>query len=424
MASVQDDTVSAVLPEDRPPALGGHVISFQKHCDVGLPDASCFNVETRPAPAADSLVDGEVLVTLLVVSVDPYMRSRLRTPAGAKSYLGSFEIGAPVDGFVTGRVTASRNASWPVGAYIGTSAPYATRQRLTPAQLANPFTVDLSGLVTDETAALGVGVFGMPGATAYYGLLHVATGAPLSPSANPRPPIVKPGTTAPPAAPLPASSPALRAGSMLYVNAARGAVGSLVVQIAAQFGVRVLACAGGPEKCAWVRQHGAAATIDYREMKSVAELREAMVRAAVEVTGESEETLRASGAFDHVFENVGGEQFAAYQPLLRTRARVAVCGAISGYNDSAANRMDGAPALDLWSLVGRCVTVEGFLVAPLMMDPPMKRKWLEDMRAWVDAGVVVPTSTVIRGASRFLEAFNGMMTGKNEGKMVLDVTEL
>ncbi|MGE4322631.1 MAG: NADP-dependent oxidoreductase [Sphingobium sp.] len=302
-----------------------------------------------PAPG-----EGEVHVRNDWLSVDPYMRGRMRP---GKSYVPPYEIGEPMEGTAVGTVVASRadglkpgdkvlhNLGWRDEA-VG---PAATFEKLP--ELGVP---DQSWL----------GLMFVTGATAYFGLLHAA-GA--------------------------------KAGDVLFVSAAAGGVGSAVVQIARIKGMTVIGSAGGPEKCAFVKELGADAVIDYK------------------VPGTMEEKLRAvaPGGIDVYFDNVGGDHLDAAIECANYGGRFALCGGISGYNT------DNPPPLrNPMQIVKSGLMLRGYLLYEYMEQIGHFRT---EMAGWINDGSVRSVDTVYDGLERMPEAFFGLFSGMNKGKMVVRV---
>jgi NADPH-dependent curcumin reductase CurA len=264
-------------------------------CNSGLPTAAHFRIESAPAPTAEALEANCVLVRVTHMSADPYLRGRIKADRP-----GATAAGAAMSGFVTGVVVASRSEKWAAGDLFGANLPFTTVQLLTPAHLAASPMWKLNGLCAEGELHLGLGALGMPGATAWGGLVDV-----LRPEA----------------------------GQTLLVTAASGAVGQLVGQLAKRRGVRVIGSAGGAAKCAALKEvFGFDEALDYKAVDFEAELKRL-----------------APGGLDMVFENVGGAQFEAAFRCLGKGGRLAVCGAIAEYHEEkpptvAINQMVGARA--------------------------------------------------------------------------------
>ena len=260
-----------------------------------LPAACNFRVEESPAPTAADLPEGAVLVQARYLSADPYQRSAMRADRpGAK------QVGEALTGFLSGVVLASRSAAWAAGDLFGASLPLCTLQVVTAEGLGKTVMWRLTGLCSEGELSLGVGLLGMPGATAWGGLLKV-----LRPEK----------------------------GQALLVTAASGAVGQLVGQIARNVCgcAAVVGTAGGPAKCAALTERfGFTHAIDYKALASW----EGAAREAR--AGALAASLKAAvpGGLDMVFENVGGATFEAGFSCLGKGGRVAVCGGIEGYGSA------------------------------------------------------------------------------------------
>jgi hypothetical protein len=244
--------------------------------------------------------DGQVVVRMFVMSVDPYMRGRMRA---GKSYAAAWEVGETMKGGAVGRVVESRSPDVPEGALVLADAGWRDVAVLDAAHVR--VLPDMPGI----PPSYHLGVLGMPGLTAWAGLFSVA---------------------------------AFRPGEDVFVSGAAGAVGSLVGQFARLRGAgRVVGSAGSPEKVAWLGELGFSAAFDYHD-GPVAEL---LAAAAPE-------------GIDVFFDNVGGEHLEAAIGALRLHGRAAICGSISGYN--AVTPPPGPRNMSL--LVANRLTLRGFLV--------------------------------------------------------------
>jgi NADPH-dependent curcumin reductase CurA len=333
----------------------------------GRATLSCFRLEQVPIPP---LGDGELLLRTLWLSLDPYMRGRMND---APSYAPPVAIGEVMTGGTVARVERSLNAAYSAGdlvvAYSGWQE-YAISngsglQRL-PAGVARP--------------SYALGVLGMPGFTAYIGLLDIG----------------KP-----------------RAGETVVVAAATGAVGSVVGQIAKLKGCRVVGIAGGPDKCDWaVRELGFDACVDHRSAAFGRSLAEACAKGAAGPGA-------AGQGIDVYFENVGGNVFRTVVPLLNPFARIPVCGLISAYNEPP-QPADGefVQALMRAVLVKR-LTLRGFIFS----DEYGHRldEFLSVLGGWVREGKIKYREDVVRGLENAPGAFLGLLEGRNFGKLVVDV---
>jgi NADPH-dependent curcumin reductase CurA len=309
-----------------------------------LSDFSLVEVDL-PDPA-----EGEVLIRNAYTSVDPYMRGRMND---VKSYVPPFQLGEVLDGGAVGQVVASRNERFPEGSWVVHTLGWR--------ELALS---DGSGLMQFDPSlgpvSTALGVLGMPGLTAYVGLLDI--GRPVE-------------------------------GETVFVSGAAGAVGSLVGQIAKLKGCRVIGSAGSPEKVAWLRDLGFDVAFDYRETDTREALREGI---------------------DVYFDNVGGQTLEAALGALRVRGRVVACGAISQYN---ATEPPSGPR-NLFLLVTRRLRLEGFIISDHYDRLPA---FLAEVAPWVRDGSVRYRETVVEGIEHAPEAFIGLLAGENVGKMLVKV---
>jgi NADPH-dependent curcumin reductase CurA len=299
--------------------------------------------------------EGEVVMRTRWLSLDPYMRGRM---SAAKSYAKPVEIGQPMVGGTVGEITASRNPGFSAGDIVlgyGGWQDYACSNG--------------GGLrKLDPTAApvtTALGVLGMPGMTAYAGLLEIG-----------RP---KPGET-------------------VVVAAASGAVGSVVGQIAKIKGCRAIGIAGGADKCRYVVEAlGFDACIDHRAADFARQLEAACP------TG-----------IDVYFENVGGAVQQAVWPLLNDFARIPVCGLIAQYNAAAP-----MPGPDMFSVLRKRLTVRGFIVWDFAAREP---DFLRDVGDWVRTGRLKYREDIVDGLENAPAAFLGLLEGRNFGKLLVKVS--
>jgi NADPH-dependent curcumin reductase CurA len=321
----------------------------------GAPDASTFALEQVALGAPG---EGELLVRNRWMSVDPYMRGRMSE--GRRSYVGPYEVGAPLDGGAVGEVVASGDARFAPGDIVLHGLGW-RELALVPADHARP--IDPAAAGVPEQAFLGI--LGMPGLTAYAGVVEVAP---------------------------------VRDGDVVFVSAAAGAVGSAAGQFARKLGAaRVIGSAGGPDKCRHVVEElGFDAAIDYKAGGVKAQLR----------------SLAPDGV-DVFFDNVGGEQLDAALSSLRTHGRIAICGAISHYN--ATESVPGPPNLSTRLVVTRG-SVRGMLVRDHAHLYP---RFLTDVGGWLADGSVSYRETVREGIESAPQAFIDLLAGANTGKMLV-----
>jgi NADPH-dependent curcumin reductase CurA len=299
--------------------------------------------------------DGEVVMRTRWLSLDPYMRGRM---SAAKSYAAPVDVGATMVGGTVSEVTASRHPGFAVGDIVLGSGGWQDYARASGDGLRK-----LDPATAPVTTALGV--LGMPGMTAYTGLLEI--GQP------------KPGET-------------------VVVAAASGAVGSVVGQIARIKGCRAVGIAGGPDKCRFVVDAlGFDACIDHHAADFVRQL----------------EAACPSG-IDVYFENVGGAVQRAVWPLLNDFARVPVCGLVAEYNAAAP-----LPGPDLVSVLRKRLTVRGFIVWDFAAREP---DFLRDAGDWIRTGRLKYREDVVEGLENAPAAFLGLLQGKNFGKLLVKVS--
>jgi NADPH-dependent curcumin reductase CurA len=317
----------------------------------GVPLARDFEVATTPVPRPG---EGEVLVRNAYLSVDPYMRPRMNE---ARSYAASFVVGEPMAGAAVGRVEESRNPRFARGDWVLHTLGWREWALL-----------DGSGMrAIDPSLApisTALGVLGMPGFTAWYGLFEI--GAP-------------------------------KEGETVFVSGAAGAVGSAAAQMAKIAGCRVVGSAGSPEKLEWLRELGLDAVFSYREQG----VREALAECAPD-------------GIDVYFDNVGGEHLEAAIGRLRNHGRVVACGSISTYND-----LEPAPGpRNMFMVVTKRLLLRGYIISD---HYDRFREFHEQAGEWVRDGRLRYRETVVEGIENAPAAFVGMLRGENVGKMLVRV---
>ena len=317
----------------------------------GTPTEEHFErAEVEVAPP----LDGEVLVENHFMSVDPYMRGRMND---TESYVPPFEVGAPLEGAAVGQVVQSESEEVEEGALVLTQQGW--RERFT-APAGEVQVVEAEGVPPQAF----LGVLGMPGLTAYVGLLDI--GAP-------------------------------REGETVFVSGAAGAVGSVVCQIARLKGCRVVGSAGSDEKTRWLEATaGVDATINYKETD---DLPGALAEAAPD-------------GVDVYFDNVGGDHLEAALFSMNDYGRVVLCGAIAQYN---ATEPPCAPR-NLAMAIQKRLRLEGFIVSDHQDRQPA---FVEEMSGWIQGGQVQWEETIVDGLEHAPDAFLGLFEGDNLGKMVV-----
>jgi hypothetical protein len=297
---------------------------------------------------------GTIRVANRWLSVDPYMRGRMRD---VKSYVPPFAIGEPMQGGAIGEVVESNADGFAVGDMVQHMAGWRD-EAVIPAAEAQK----LPDLGIPVQSFLGF--LGMPGMTAYFGLLDVA---------------------------------AAREGDIVFVSGAAGAVGSTVIQIAKAKGMTAIGSAGGQEKCDWVKSLGADAVVDY---KAEGALLDKLMAAAPK-------------GIDVYFDNVGGEHLDAAFAVANPGARFAECGMISGYNSA-----EPMCFRYIMNVIGKGLRLRGFIVTEFM---DRMGEFHADMGAMLQAGKLTSQETVHEGLDSQVDAFIGLFTGGNTGKMLVKV---
>jgi NADPH-dependent curcumin reductase CurA len=322
---------------------------------VGLPKASDWEYVEEPAAEPE---DGQFRVQLEYVSLDPAMRGWMNE---ARSYVPPVGIGEVMRAGALGRVTDSRHPDYEPGELV-TGMFGVQRYAVSDGRGARKVDTSLA------SAPVHLGVLGMTGLTAYFGLLDVG---------RPEP------------------------GQTVVVSGAAGAVGSVVGQIARIKGCRTVGIAGGPEKCAWVVEElGFDAAIDYKRGELRAELRR-----------------HTPDGIDVYFDNVGGETLDEVLRRIARGARVVICGAISQYN---AEQQPQGPANYMQLLVQRA-SMTGFLVFDFA---ERYAEAIAQLAQWLRAGELQSREDVVRGGlDQFPEVFLRLFRGENTGKLILELTD-
>jgi len=324
----------------------------------GKPAPEHFKLDAVPVAEP---ADGQVLLKVLFLSLDPYMRGRMNA---GKSYAKPVEVGDVMEGGTVARVVRSRHPDFAEGDVV---LSYSGWQSYAVADGATLRKIDPSA----AQVSTALGVLGMPGFTAYAGLLTI--GQP------------KPGET-------------------VVVAAASGAVGSAVGQIAKIKGARAVGIAGGADKCAFLRDElGFDAVVDHRAPDFAAQLEAACPQ-----------------GIDVYLENVGGHVWDAVFPLLNDFARVPVCGLIAQYNDTAPRPgPDRLPGV-MREILSRSLLIRGFIQREFVDQRPAFER---EMAAWIASGQVRYREDIVDGLEAAPQAFIGLLEGRNFGKLVVRVSE-
>jgi NADPH-dependent curcumin reductase CurA len=321
-----------------------------------MPTQEDFKLQEVDVP---ELQDGEVLVRSLYLSVDPYMRSRM---SDAKSYIEPFALGEVLAGGVVGVIEDSKNERWKAGDVVVGMLAW---QDYTVSNGRGLLKLDPSA--APITTALGV--TGMPGWTAYFGLLDI--GQP-------------------------------KEGETVVVSGAAGAVGTIVGQIAKLKGCRVVGIAGDDAKCQYlVNELGFDVAINY---KTASDIQAALADACPD-------------GVDVYFDNVGGDITDAVISLINYQARIVLCGQISSYN---LEKPDVGPRL-FGQLLKKSALVKGFIVSDYQAR---HMEAILQLSQWVKAGQLKYAEHIVDGLENSVDAFLGLFRGENIGKQLVKVGDL
>ena len=321
---------------------------------VGEPTPENFELVESPIP---EVKHGDVLIRTLYMSLDPYMRGRMR---GGPSYAATLDPGDVMTGEVAARVEQSESPLYNAGDIVRANIGW-QEWAVVSAHSVKPVDPDLGSVST------AIGVLGMPGMTAYFGLLSV-----LQP----------------------------RAGDTLVVSAASGAVGAVVGQIGKISGCFVIGVAGSDEKCSYiVDELGFDASINYKTQDISAEL------ARLSPTG-----------IDVYFDNVGGPVTDAVLENLAFKSRIAICGQISQYND--ADPQMGPRNLAV--LTRNRARIEGFLVYDFELQHEVARARIA---GWIKDGRLKYKEDIVDGFDNAPSAFIGLLQGQNFGKLLVKISD-
>jgi NADPH-dependent curcumin reductase CurA len=322
---------------------------------AGEPKPSDFRIEDYAMPTPG---DGEVLLRTIWLSLDPYMRGRM---SDGPSYAAPVPIGGVMEGGTVCEVIVSNNPGFAKGDIVLARAGWQTHA-LSDGKGLNKIDPKLGPV------SAAVGVLGMPGMTAYTGLLDIG----------------KP-----------------QAGETVVVAAASGAVGSAVGQIARIKGARAVGIAGGKDKCDYVRNElGFDDCLDHRDPDLAAKLKAACPK-----------------GIDVYFENVGGAVFEAVFPLLNAFARMPVCGLIAEYNNFGETSPKWAGKM-MRAVLTKRLTIRGFIVSDFAAR---QGDFLRDMSGWVREGKVKHKEFITEGLDSAPSAFMGLLKGANFGKQLVRV---
>lgn len=323
----------------------------------GMPTEQHLRLESMPVPTP---VEGQMLLRTVYLSLDPYMRGRM---SAARSYAAPTELGEVVTGGTVSEVMESRLDGYAAGDIVLSMNGWQTHalsdgrgvRKLDPRQ-------------ASVTTALGV--MGMPGFTAYFGLLEIG---------RPQP------------------------GETVMVSAASGAVGQVVGQIAKLRGCRVVGVAGADDKCDYVVDElGFDAAVNYKARDFRDRLR-----------------VACPDGIDVYFENVGGAVLDAAMELINDFGRIPVCGRIAHYNDTAPPPGPDRLVQFMGQVLTKRLTIHGFIQFDHMNR---MRDFLQDMSAWLQDGRIRYREDIVDGLENTVDAFQGLLQGRNRGKLIVRVS--
>jgi len=324
-----------------------------KNRPEGLPQETDFELGEVSLP---DIGEGELLVQNIYMSVDPYMRGRMYD---RKSYVPPFQLGQPLDGSCVGRVLESDNEQFQAGDFVISMQGWREY-----------FISDGAGLMKIDPNLAPIqaylGTLGMPGLTAYYGLLEIG----------------KP-----------------REGETVFVSAASGAVGSIVCQISKLKGCHVVGSAGSDEKVAWLLEKaGVDAAFNYKKTDDII----------------AEVGRQCPQGIDVYYENVGGVHLEAALEHMNKFGRIVMCGMIDIYNATAP--VPGPS--NLIYIIGKQLTMQGFIVSDHF---DMLMQFYGDLGKWIAEGKITWEETIVDGLENAPGAFLGLFKGENLGKMIVKV---
>ena len=325
---------------------------------TGMPEDDCWKLNEE---IISTIGSNEIIIEVKYLSIDPYMRGRMND---SKSYAAPAKIGEPMTGETAGVVVESNSDLFNVGDKVCAHKGWQTYIKAKDTDVAL-----LKVPESDIGLSSFLGTLGMPGRTAYFGLNRV--GKPKS-------------------------------GETLVVSAASGAVGAVVGQLGKIYGCRVIGIAGGPEKCAFVKDVlQLDECVDYKAGNLVEDLQNA-----------------CPNGIDVYFENVGGKVFDAVLPLLNDFARVPVCGIISAYN---ATELPAGPNLIpslMRNILVKRLTFRGFIVWDFASQ---EKEAIQQLANWIQQGKLHYLEDIVDGLENAPEAFISLFEGKNFGKLVVRV---
>ena len=323
----------------------------------GKPESANFRLDETAIPVPE---DGQVLCKTIYLSLDPYMRGRMNA---GKSYAPPVEIDEVMGAGTVGQVIESNNSKFNAGDFVFGYGGWQEFwvQNGTELKKVDPQLAPIS---------TATGVLGMPGVTAYTGLLNIG----------------KP-----------------KKGETVVVAAASGAVGSVVGQIARLKGARAVGIAGSAEKCKYVTEElGFDACVNHNSPEFAEALK-----------------VACADGIDVYFENVGGKVFETVSPLFNDFARIPVCGIISAYNATELPPGPNLTPLLMRDILVKRLTFRGFIVWDYASQ---EKEALSELANWIKEGKLNYREDIVDGLENAPEAFIGLLEGKNFGKLVIRVS--
>ncbi|KAH6595836.1 hypothetical protein BASA50_005563 [Batrachochytrium salamandrivorans] len=353
-------------------AVKVHISSMTSHTNTQVlfkQDPGAAHVQTShmevvhtPFQIPTTLAPGELVVKNLMMSLDPYMRSRMNTTN--VSYFDPFTVGKVLTAGGVSQVIAGSRGNIKVGDVVSTFVGWELYTVLSPETLARKVDTSLS-----VPLSYHLGILGMVGATAYHGLLNLCTP---------------------------------KAGETLFVSGAAGAVGLVVGQIAKIKGLRVIGSAGSDDKVRLLKEkYGFDAAFNYKTVPSITK----------------ELALAAPKGVDVYFDNVGGEHLDAALSVMNTFGRIAACGMISQYNGQSYTYKN------LPLIIGKQLRMEGFIISTMMAKPEFMIAFAKDMAEWFKQGKLTYTEHTVSGIENAPDAFVGLFRGDNTGKLVVNLSD-
>ncbi|MCJ1476721.1 hypothetical protein MMC13_005389 [Lambiella insularis] len=316
-----------------------------------------FNVKKETVPTEGDLKDGQVLVEALYLSLDPAMRGWLND---ARSYIPPVPVGGVMRGAAIGKVKLSKSSKLPVGSYVYAGMGW-TELAVMAEKDCKKLDVPQDGKITDA-----LGVLGMTGLTAYFGMLDVGQ---------------------------------VKAGDFVVVSGAAGATGSVVGQIAKLKGATVLGIAGSDDKVKWLKELGFDDALNYKDKDFAKKFKDA-----------------TKPLIDVFFDNVGGEVLDLALSRAKAHSRFVICGAISQYNADADKR-EGPKNYTM--IIAMRIRMEGFVVLDYEKRYPEARK---ELAGWLKEGKIQRKETVLKGGLQAAEqGLIDLFKGVNTGKLLVEV---